>query len=122
MSIRHTQASSRVVYRAVSGDPSVAKATATSQRRGQLGPTIRCMSDAADHVDHPDVFVAAMTAGTLTDAEIAEWIRVNRPAGPKRTEVTNVISQFKGGPITGPIRTALRSLDGLPPVPEDEGQ
>ena len=85
-------------------------------------PTIGGMSDAANHVAHPDAFVAAMVAGTLTDAEIAKWIQVNRPAGPKRTEVINAVSRFKGGTITGPIRTALRSLDGLPPVPEDEDE
>jgi len=76
------------------------------------------MSDVIGRMSHAE-FVTLIAAGILTDEEIAAKIRSYSPSGARRVELVQVVSKFKGGPITGPIRTAIRGLDGLPPVPGD---
>jgi len=77
------------------------------------------MSDVIGRMSHA-VFVTLVPAGILTEDEIAEKIRSYSPQGAERLELVDAVVKFKGGgPVTGPIRTALRSLDGLPPVPGD---
>jgi hypothetical protein len=65
-------------------------------------------------------FVTLLRARIFTDEEIVRKVSSyeQRPRH-QRTELVEAISEIKGGPITGPIRTALRALDGLPPVAGD---
>ena len=83
-----------------------------------LCPTINAMSDVIGRMSHAE-FLALIAAGILTDDEIAVKIRSYPPRGIERAELLQAVATFKGGPISGPIRTAIRGLDGLPPVPED---
>jgi len=63
-------------------------------------------------------FVTLISAGILTDDQIAEQIRTYSPGPAERAEIINALFKIKGGgPITGPIRTALRSLHGDHPIP-----
>jgi hypothetical protein len=77
------------------------------------------MSEPIDSMSHHE-FLTLVRAGIFTDEEIVGKV-AQYPGRPlkERTELVQAISEIKGGPITGPIRTALRALDGLPPVPGD---
>ena len=68
-----------------------------------------------------EAFVTLIPSGVLTDAEIAEKIRsYPRLVTPKQyLELSEAVLKLKGAPVTGPIRSALRSLHDLPPVPGD---
>ena len=64
-------------------------------------------------------FVMLIPTGVFTDNEIAGKIRTYSPSGAEYNELLEAVSKLKGGTITGPIRTALRAINGLPPVPGD---
>ena len=68
----------------------------------------------------PEAFAIGVSTGLFSNAEIAEWIRNNRLAGKQKLQVLEAIGKFKRGVVTGVIRTALREMEGLPPVPGDE--
>lgn len=68
----------------------------------------------------PDVFTTLLSARIFTDEEIAAWIRSNPLTGKQKVELLQAIVTLKGGgPVTGIVRTALREMEGLPPVPGD---
>ena len=70
--------------------------------------------------DSFEAFVTLVRAGILSDQEVAEGMAAWRPGRAQRTELIDALQQWKGEQaITGLIRTALRALDGLPPVPGD---
>ncbi len=66
-------------------------------------------------------FITALSSMIFTDEEIAHWIRNHQQLSTsQKRDLTRAIAELKGKPpITGIIRTALRELDGLPPVPGD---
>jgi hypothetical protein len=81
----------------------------------------RHMADSVDEMSH-EVFVTYIPLGVLTDDEIAAKIGTYpRVTSPKiKLELTQAIQKLKGGgPVSGPLRSALRGLSGLPPVPGD---
>lgn len=67
----------------------------------------------------PDVFTTLLSARIFTDEEIAAWIRSNPLTGKQKVELLQAIVTLKGGSVTGIVRTALREMEGLPPVPGD---
>jgi hypothetical protein len=69
----------------------------------------------------PEAFVALLPVRVFTDEEIAHWIRTNPISRSQKSALVEAIVALKGqGPITGLIRTALREMEGLPPVPGDD--
>jgi hypothetical protein len=68
----------------------------------------------------PEEFAIGVSSWLFTDAEIAGWIRSHRLTGKQKIQVLEAIGKFKGGTVTGVIRSALREMEGLPPVPGDE--
>ncbi len=65
----------------------------------------------------PEVFTTLLSARIFTDEEIAAWIRSNPVAGKQQVELLQAIVTLKGDePLTGIVRTALREVEGLPPV------
>lgn len=65
-------------------------------------------------------FVILLSARIFSDQEIVHWIRNNRVAGQQKVELLQAIVKLKGdGPVMGIIRTALREMEGIPPVPGD---
>jgi hypothetical protein len=77
------------------------------------------MSDAIASIS-PEEFITLLPAMILTDEEIAHWIRKNRVSGRQKVELLQAVARLKGGgPVTGIIRTALREMEGLRPVPGD---
>ena len=87
-----------------------------------LGPrrTLAAMADPIESLSHEE-FIALLGAGIFTDDEIVDKIRSypeTAPAG-QLGELTEAIFKLKGGALTGPLRTALRSRAGLPPWPDD---
>jgi hypothetical protein len=68
----------------------------------------------------PEEFATLLPARIFTDGEIAHWIRSNPLGGSQKVQVLQaIVALHGGGPVTGVIRTALREMDGLPPVPGD---
>lgn len=56
----------------------------------------------------------------FTEDEIAYWIRGHqREAIQHQLELAQTLSRIYGGAITGIVRTAIRELHNLPPVPGD---
>lgn len=78
------------------------------------------MADPIADLSHEE-FIIFLPSGVLTHDEIAEKIRsYERPSAKEKLEIVEAVQKlFRGGPVTGSIRTAIRALDGLPPVPED---
>jgi hypothetical protein len=76
--------------------------------------TINAVTDPVESMSF-ETFMTALSGGILSEQEIADWIRSNRVSSSQKLELTRAI-----GPVTGVIRTALRELDGLAPVPGDE--
>ena len=83
-------------------------------------PTLANLAAVAAGEVSLDEFLTLVRAGIFTDEGIVGKVAQyqGRPL-KERSELVQAISEIKGGPITGPIRTALRALDGLPPVPGD---
>ena len=67
-----------------------------------------------------DQFINTLKTGIFSDQEIAYWIRNNQLSASQELELTRAIVEFKGSPVTGIIRTALRELHGDPPIPGDD--
>ena len=65
-------------------------------------------------------FINMLKTNLFSDQEIAYWIRNNQLTADQKLELTRAIIEYKGPPVTGIIRTALRELDGSPPIPGDE--
>lgn len=81
--------------------------------------TIALMSDRITSIPSEE-FANLLSLGMFTDAEIAEWVRSKRLTAKEKILVTKAVGKLKGGAITGIIRTAMREMEGLPPVPGDE--
>ncbi len=65
-------------------------------------------------------FINLLKTSVFSDQEIAGWIRNNQLSAVQELELTQAIIEFKGAPVTGIIRTALRELHRDPPIPGDE--
>jgi hypothetical protein len=61
-----------------------------------------------------------LKTGIFSDQEIAYWVRNNQLGASQELELTRAVVDFKGSPLTGVIRTALRELHGNPPIPGDD--
>ena len=69
----------------------------------------------------PEVFIIGTRARIFTEQEIAHWVRNNRVGAKQKVELLQAIAAFRGvTSITGILRTALREMEGLPPIPGDE--
>jgi hypothetical protein len=68
-----------------------------------------------------EAFTAGLRTKMFSDQEIAGWIRSNPVGGSQKVALLQAITELKaGGPITGIVRTALREMEGLPPVEGDD--
>jgi hypothetical protein len=68
----------------------------------------------------PPEFITLLGVRIFTDDEIAHWLRTHPYLSAKeKLEFMQTLQKIKTPPITGIIRTAIRELDGLPPVPGD---
>lgn len=77
------------------------------------------MHDSTARMPHAE-FVAAIPLRVLTDEEIAEKITSYQRSGAEELELAQALQKYAGGgPLTGPIRTAVRASRGLPPIPGD---
>jgi hypothetical protein len=66
-------------------------------------------------------FTSGVRIRMYSEQEIAHWVRNNRLIGKQKMEFLQALAEFNGaGPMTGIIRTALREMEGLPPIPGDE--
>lgn len=83
---------------------------------------IAVMADAIEAMSH-EVFITYLAIPMMfTDDEIATKIRSYYANAPSqdRLELARVLAALKGpGGITGPIRSAVREINGLPPLPGD---
>jgi hypothetical protein len=77
------------------------------------------MSDRIDSMT-PREFITLLQARIFTDDEVVQWIRAHRVSGQEKVDLLTTIAQLKGGTVGGPIRTALREVEGLPPIPGDD--
>lgn len=70
----------------------------------------------------PEAFIDMIPLKVFSDDEIAAWIGIHgRWLGPQeRIDLYKAAAALKGGTITGVLRTALRAMNDLPPVPGDE--
>jgi hypothetical protein len=67
-------------------------------------------------------FIGLVQTLVLTDGEVAAKIKRDPPPTPElRSDLIDAVRLRAGGPVTGILRTALRSIGGLPPLPEDLG-
>jgi len=80
------------------------------------------MADAIENMSHDEFVTYLPIPGIFTDAEIADKIGSYYPhaSAKERLELAQAALKLKGpGGITGPIRTALRIINGLPPIEGD---
>jgi hypothetical protein len=79
-----------------------------------------CMSDPIASLSVEE-FTTALASRIFSDQEIAHWIRSNPVGGSQKVQLLRAIDKLKGGGlITGILRTALREMEGLPPVSGDD--
>jgi len=65
-------------------------------------------------------FATLLSARIFTDEEIVQWVQTHSPKGDGKLLVLRAIVAVKGkGEVPGPLRTALRAWEGLPPLPGD---
>jgi hypothetical protein len=65
-------------------------------------------------------FATLLSARILTDEEIVQWVQTHSPKVDDKLLVLRAIVAVKGkGEVRGPLRTALRAWEGLPPLPGD---
>jgi hypothetical protein len=79
------------------------------------------MADPIEQMSH-EVFVTYLAIpGIFTDDEIAEKIlKSYEHALPnERLELLQALQKAKPGGVSGPIRTAVRIINGLPPLEGD---
>ena len=71
-----------------------------------------------------DEFLTLMTVLVFTEDEVAEKIASYTPASAaERIRIAQAVLEMRtlrgGLPVTGPVRTALRQIAGLGPLPGD---
>jgi hypothetical protein len=78
------------------------------------------MDDRIASMSHEE-FVIYMKSRVLTEGEIAEKIMsYDHPSSAEKLDLTLGVREFLGGAaVMGQLRTALRHLSGLEPIPGD---
>ncbi len=63
-------------------------------------------------------FATLLSARIFTDEEIVQWVQTHSPKVDDKLLVLRAIVAVKGE-VRGPLRTALRAWESLPPLPGD---
>ena len=84
-----------------------------------MSDPIKAMS-AAEFATLLSARIFTLSARIFTDEEIVQWVQTHLPKVDDKLLVLRAIVAVKGkGEVPGPLRTALRAWEGLPPLPGD---